>query len=110
MTSFLQRHRARLATILGALSGLTYGLTLVQGMTGLSRLSALVFAACATTDIVGSGYTPRPRGTAMVSMAAFVLVMEGAAVAIAQGMDRTSFIEIGVGLYLMAAVRTLLRG
>lgn len=110
MTNFIDRHRTRIATTLALASGLAYGLTLVQGMTGMSRLSALIFAACATTEIVGSGGTPRPRGTAMVSMAALVLVMEGAAVAIAQGMDQTSFIEIGVGLYLMAAVRTLLRG
>ena len=100
---------ARIATVGTLVSGLVFAFTVIDGATQVSRLAAVVFSLCATAEIIDASDTPRPRGTAMVSVAAFLLVMEGGGTAIAEGLDKASFIEIGIGLYLMATLWTLLR-
>jgi hypothetical protein len=109
LPGIIQRNITRITTVTTLLSGLVFGLTLVSGMPQVSRIAALFFSLSATAEIIDSSATPRPRGTAMVSVAAFLLIMEGGAAAISEGMDKASFIEIGIGLYLMATLWTLLR-
>ena len=109
ISDFIERNLTRITTIGSLASGLVFALTLIEGMTQVTRFAALVFAACATAEIIESSDTPRPRGTAMVSMAAFVLIMEGGATAISEGIDKASYIEMAIGLYLMATLWTLLR-
>lgn len=109
LPGIIERNISRIATIGSILAVLVFALTLVDGMSQVTRLAAVVFSLCATTEIIEASSTPRPRGTAMVSVAAFLLVMEGGGTAIAQGMDKASFIEIGIGVYLLATLWTLLR-
>lgn len=79
-----------------------YALTI--GVPHVPRLAALVFSIAMTLQIVEGGNTPRPRATAMVSMAAFMLVLEGASNILSQEMDKASYIEFAIGLYLLTTL------
>lgn len=90
------------------LAAIVYAVTLVEGAPGSARVAALALAVCATVAIVEGADARRP--TAMVSLAAITLLLEGAAVAITQELDKAAFIEICLGIYLMATLHEMVRG
>lgn len=100
--------RARMVRWTSVVAALVYAATLVEGAPGSARMAALVLAVCATIGIVEGADAPRPA--AMVSLAAITLLLKGAATAITQELDKAAFIEIGLGIYLMATLHEMVRG
>jgi hypothetical protein len=100
--------RTQLARWTSVAAALIYAVTLVEGAPGAARVAALVLATFATIGIVEGADAPRPA--AMVSIAAIMLLLEGAATTITQELDKAAFIEIGLGIYLMATLHEMVRG
>lgn len=109
MPPIIERNLSRICTTVSVVSALVYALSIVDGMAGASRIAALLFSTAATIEIVETGATPRPRGTAMVSMAAFMLIMEGAATWMTQELDKASYIEMCIGGYLLVTLWQMVR-
>lgn len=103
------RHRKPILRVVSTTALLAYLVFVTLSVIPLARLAALVFAGAAAADVSDDPLLPRPRGTAMVAMAAFVLPLEGGAQAMAFGMTQASFIEIGIGVYLFAALLQMVR-
>lgn len=104
-----RRNTGRILLTITVISGLAYAFGVIGGALGIARLAAIVFAGSATADIVDDTCPARPQGTAMVSIAGFMLLLEGGAHAIAEEMTQVTFLEIGLGLYLLVAVWSIVR-
>jgi hypothetical protein len=94
------------ANIIGSL---IYVAGLIEGVVDITRLGALLFACGATAYIVEDSSVPRPRGTTMVSMAAFMLILEGSARFMTTGIDETSYYLFVLGLYLMVTLWQMIK-
>lgn len=103
------RSRANLLLGVTVAAGIFYGLAVVGGSLSITRFSAFLMAGAITAYLVDENAVPRPKGTAMVSIAAFVLLLEGAAHAITEEIDQASFLEMGIGVYLLISLRMLVR-
>lgn len=101
--------RKRILKTVSIVSLVAYGALVLLSMTQGARLAAMAFAGAAAAEISDDPVDPRPRGTAMVALAAFTLPLEGGAQALAYGMTQASFVEIGIGVYLFAALLQMMR-
>lgn len=105
----IQRNLTRITTVTTLLGAIIYILGLVDGTQAVTRIGALLFSLAATIEIADGSSTERPRGTVMISMAAFMLLMEGASTMLTQGIDKASYMEAAIGLYLMATLWQMVR-
>jgi len=105
----IQRNLTRITTTVSLIAAVVFALTVVDGVSTVTRLAGFVFAVSATIEIVNATDTVRPHGTAMVSVAAFMLTLEGGGSAIANGMDKASFIEMLIGVYLLVTLWMMVR-
>jgi len=103
------RHRKPILRVVSACALIAYAVLVTLTLVPFARIAALLFAGAAAADMAEDPLLPRPRGTAMVALAAFTLPLEGGAQALAYGMTQASFIEIGIGVYLFAALLHMVR-
>lgn len=92
-----------------AASGVCYVIAVVLGAREPARLAGLLLSAALTARLFRRVHAESPKGTAMVVVAACVLILEGSARSAIDGTDEPSFLEICIGLYLAFASRMLLR-
>lgn len=109
LRAFAYQHRSRILVTIGGMALVIYcGFALV-GMIQAARVAAMIFAASLAIEIADDPSHTRPRGTAMVALAAFMLPLEGAAQALYQGMTQLAFVEMGIGVYLFVALHQMTR-
>lgn len=109
LREFAYRHRSAALKTICFLGIVTYLGFALLGMVQSARISALAFSTSFAIEIADDPSQTRPRGTAMIALAAFMLPLEGAAQALHQGMSQLAFVEIGIGLYLFLALNQMTR-
>ncbi len=105
----LYQKRLIIAAIIAILSAIISVVCLMVADPGPARAMAMLFAAAATVWLIERVYSPRPLGTAIVCFMGIMLPCESSIQAITNGMTQTSFIEAGIGIYLLFATYLLLR-
>lgn len=109
LPAIIEDNIPKIAVAAVILGGLVFMVGLIDGVIHATRLGSLIFSLGATTYIVEDSSVPRPRGTTMVSLAAFMLILEGSAQIMTTELTQTSYFQVVIGLYLMVTLWQMIR-